>query len=221
MYDVIQVGEALSGSIATIAMTFSLGLTVGLTGAMAPGPTLLATVNSSLKDGWLAGPKVAAGHALLEIGIFLLIVKGLAVAMQQHSRSIALIGGLALIVFGILTMRESKSATLTSEEKGSCTNPYLAGMLTSAANPYFWIWWLSVGSALIISGLEAGLMVAAIFMIGHWSADFGWYRLVSSSLERGKSLLSQENYRRILGLCGIFLVLFGIYYLGSGIGAAG
>lgn len=221
MFDVIPTGEALSGSIATIAVTFSIGLTVGLTGAIAPGPTLLATVNSSLKDGWLAGPKVAAGHALIEIVIFLLIVKGLAVAMQEHSRTIALIGGLALIAFGILTMKGSKSATMASLGDGSYTNPYLAGMLTSAANPYFWIWWLSIGSALVVSGLEAGLLVAAIFMIGHWSADFGWYLLVSSSLDRGRGLISQENYRRILGLCGIFLVLFGVYYLGSGIGGVG
>ncbi|MBK7386152.1 MAG: LysE family transporter [Methanothrix sp.] len=221
MFDIIQAGETLPGSAATIAMTFSIGLTVGLTGAMAPGPTLLATVNSSLKDGWLAGPKVAAGHALIEMVIFLLIVKGLAVAMQEYSRLIALTGGLALILFGILTMRNSRSATMASAEGGSQTNPYLAGMLTSAANPYFWIWWLSIGSALVISGLEAGLMVAAIFMLGHWSADFGWYLLVSSSLDRGRSLLSPENYRRILGLCGIFLVLFGIYYLGSGVGVVG
>ena len=141
--------------------------------------------------------------------------------MQQYSRSIALVGGLALIAFGILTIRESKSATMASAGDGSHTNPYLAGILTSAANPYFWIWWLSIGSVLIVSGLEAGLIVAAIFMIGHWSADFGWYLLVSSSLERGRSLLSTENYRRILGLCGIFLILFGIYYLGSGIGVVG
>ena len=221
MFDVTPAGEALSGSIATIAVTFSIGLTVGLTGAIAPGPTLLATVNSSLKDGWLAGPKVAAGHALIEIVIFLLIVKGLAVAMQEYSRSISLIGGLALIAFGILTMKGSKSATMASPGDGSYTNPYLAGMLTSAANPYFWIWWLSIGSALDVSGLEAGLLVAAIFMVGHWSADFGWYLLVSSSLDRGRGLLSQENYRRILGLCGIFLVLFGVYYLGSGIGGVG
>ena len=85
MFDIIQSGETLPGSVATVAMTFFIGLTVGLTGAMAPGPTLLATVNSTLKDGWLAGPKVAAGHALIEMVIFLLIVKGLAVAMQQYA----------------------------------------------------------------------------------------------------------------------------------------
>ena len=52
-----------------VAMAFTLGLT----GALAPGPTLVATVNSSLKSGWTAGPKIAVGHALVEVLIFLLI----------------------------------------------------------------------------------------------------------------------------------------------------
>jgi arginine exporter protein ArgO len=58
-----------------------------------------------------------------------------------------------------------------------------------------------------------GLIMAAIFMIGHWGADFGWYLLVSTSLDRGRSILSEKNYRRILSLCGGFLVCFGLYYL--------
>jgi threonine/homoserine/homoserine lactone efflux protein len=186
---------------------------IGLTGALAPGPTLVATVNSSLKSGWTAGPKVAAGHALVEILIFLLIAGGLSVVAQQYSRYIAIAGGLALICFGILTMKGSKNATMASPTTNKIGNPYLAGVLTSAANPYFWIWWLSIGSALLIDGLRSGLILAGIFMIGHWGADFGWYTLVSASLDRGKTILSDANYRRVMALCGGFLVLFGLYYL--------
>ena len=96
---------------------------------------------------------------------------------------------------------------------GLAGNAYLAGLITSAANPYFWIWWLSVGSALVLSGLATGLFMAAVFMIGHWGADYGWLTLVSSSLDRGRSIISAKNYRRILGICGSFLVWFGIYFL--------
>ena len=186
---------------------------IGLTGALAPGPTLVATVNSSLKYGWTAGPKIAAGHALVESVIFLSIVEGLYVTMRQYSRTIALVGGLALIAFGILTVKGAGSATMEAGEGKAVANPYLAGMITSGTNPYFWIWWLFVGSALVLSGLQIGLIMAAIFMIGHWGADFGWYLLVSTSLDRGRSILSEKNYRRILGLCGGFLVCFGLYYL--------
>ncbi len=84
-----------------VAMAFTLGLT----GALAPGPTLVATVNSSLKSGWTAGPKIALGHALVEVLIFLLIAGGLALAAQQYSHYIAWAGGLALMAFGILTVK--------------------------------------------------------------------------------------------------------------------
>ncbi len=192
-----------------LAMSF----TIGLTGALAPGPTLVATVNSSLESGWTAGPKVAAGHALVEAAIFSLIVGGLALAMQQYSRFVCLLGGLALMAFGVITMNGSRNARISSPEEQAATNPYLAGVLTSVANPYFWIWWLSVGSALVIDGLRGGMMMAGLFMIGHWGADFGWYILVSLSMSRGRDILSEANYRRILALCGGFLVCFGTYYL--------
>ncbi len=193
----------------------AMAFTIGLTGALAPGPTLVATVNSSLERGWTAGPKIAMGHALVETWVFLLIVSGLALTAQQYSHYIAWLGGLALIAFGILTMKGSKSATISSPDGHAVGNPYLAGMLTSAANPYFWIWWLSVGSALVISGLQGGLVMAGIFMIGHWGADFGWYTLVSMSLDKGRAILSEANYRRILAVCGGFLILFGLYYLSN------
>lgn len=200
-----------------IIQMLAVAFVIGLTGALAPGPTLVATVNSSLKTGWTAGPKVAIGHALVELLIFILIVMGLAAAAQQrqqeYSHYIAIVGGLALIAFGLLTVKGSKSASLVSATERKAENPYIAGILTSAANPYFWVWWLSVGSALVIDGLVGGLILGAVFMIGHWGADFGWYTLVSASLDRGRSILSEANYQRILTVCGGFLVFFGIYYL--------
>jgi threonine/homoserine/homoserine lactone efflux protein len=192
-----------------------MAFAIGITGALAPGPTLVATVNSSLKSGWTAGPKIALGHALVETLIFLLIAGGLALTAQQYSHYIAWIGGLALIAFGILTVKESKRASMTLQEGQIIGNSYIAGVITSAANPYFWIWWLSIGSAMVIKSLETGLIMAGLFMIGHWGADFGWYTLVSTSLDSGRSFISEAYYRRILAICGGFLICFGFYYLGS------
>ena len=197
------------GAIETLILAF----TIGLTGALAPGPTLVATINSSLQRGWTIGPKVAAGHALAEVVIFILIVEGLAAVAEEHTGIVAAVGGTALILFGLLTLKGSKTATMEISERGATSNPYLAGALTSVANPYFWIWWLSVGSALVLAQLRESLVLAMIFMIGHWGADLGWYTLVSTSLDRGRTLLSEANYRRTLALCGTFLVLFGASYL--------
>jgi threonine/homoserine/homoserine lactone efflux protein len=157
-----------------ITSTLILGFLIGLTGALAPGPTLVATINASLAGDWTTGIKVSLGHIAIEIAIFFLIILGLASVASPYTTAIAVIGGIALIIFGILTIAGSRSASLSAAPDQATASPYMAGLLTSAANPYFWIWWLSVGSALLISSFEGGLLLAAVFMLGHWSADVGW-----------------------------------------------
>ncbi|MFA5221967.1 MAG: LysE family transporter [Methanoregula sp.] len=201
MYDVLQI--------------FLFGLVIGLTGALAPGPTLVATINASITGDWKIGPKVTAGHMIAESVIFFLIVLGLASLALPYTAAIATIGGLALIVFGALTLAGCRGASLSGPVTGTVSNPYVAGLVTSAANPYFWIWWLTIGSAMVIAGLAGGIILAAVFMVGHWCADLGWLTLVSTGISRGKTILSDTWYRRIMGACGVFLILFGAYYLST------
>jgi threonine/homoserine/homoserine lactone efflux protein len=197
---------------------FLLGFFVGLTGALAPGPTLIATINASLKGGWTMGPRVTLGHAVVEIVMVLLIIAGISVLVGKFSWVITLIGGLALTIFGIITILEGRHAKVDiSQQKSlgieSKVDPFLAGILTSVSNPYFWLWWLTVGSALMIGALSGGISTAIAFIGGHWTADLGWFTLVSVSVHKGKFLLGEREYQWTLTICGVFLLIFGSYYL--------
>jgi threonine/homoserine/homoserine lactone efflux protein len=185
MYDVLQ--------------TFLLGLVIGLTGALAPGPTLVATINASIAGDWKIGPKVTVGHMIAESVLFLLIVLGLAAFALPYMTAIAAIGGVSLIVFGALTIAGSRGASLTCPDRGTVGNPYIAGLVTSAANPYFWIWWLTIGSAMVIAGLSGGILLT----------------FVSAGISRGRTFLSDLSYQRIMAVCGIFLIIFGAYFLST------
>jgi len=198
-----------------ILSTLGIGFLIGLTGALAPGPTLVATINASLAGNWTAGLKVSLGHIIIETAIFFLIILGLAGIATPYTTAIAVIGGIALIVFGAMTISGSRTATLAAPPAQAVSSPYMAGLLTSAANPYFWIWWLSVGSALLINALAGGIALAIVFMIGHWGADVGWYVFVSTGIAKGRTILSDTTYHRIMAACGVFLALFGLYYLSS------
>ena len=90
MYDIIQ-------------MVF-LGFVIGLTGALAPGPTLVATINASVAGDWTAGLKVSLGHVIVELFLVILILLGLATVALPYTSVIAGIGGIALIAFGMLTI---------------------------------------------------------------------------------------------------------------------
>lgn len=190
-----------------------LGFVIGLTGALAPGPTLVATINASISGRWTTGLKVSLGHMVVEFFLVILILLGLATVALPYTGLIAGIGGIALVVFGTLTILGSRRATLENSSNQPVANPYLAGLMTSASNPYFWIWWLSIGSAMVIAGLEGGLVVVIAFMFGHWAADTTWYTVVSASVSRGRTVLSESAYKKTIVLCGIFLIFFGIYYV--------
>ncbi len=194
----------------------ALGFLIGLTGALAPGPTLVATINASLRGGWSMGPRVTLGHMAVELLMVLLIVAGVSVVLSDYTWLIAGIGGLALVVFGLLTLHQALTATIDiTVEQAQAVRPFLAGVVTSISNPYFWIWWITVGSALLIGAYKGGIVLAVAFIAGHWVADLGWFTLVSVSIHRGRFILGEHQYRWILGLCGAFLIIFGVYYLSS------
>ena len=195
--------------------TVAFAFIIGLTGALAPGPTLVATIQSSITGGWSMGPRVALGHIVIESAIFGLILAGVAATAVKFSDAVALLGGAALLCFGILTIYSSRNARIDRLSDTPVTNPYLAGIVTGITNPYFWIWWLTIGSALLLDAISGGLIFGVAFMVGHWAADTGWLTLVASGIDRGRTILSPRGYTITLALCGVFLVLFGLYYLST------
>lgn len=198
-----------------ILTMLGIGFSIGLTGALVPGPMLFATIETSLQKGWTSGPLVVSGHAVIELMVFILIVTGFStLADNGVILWVSIIGGAVLVVFGILTIKEGKHATLSG---GSSVfrSPFAAGVITSISHPYFWLWWLTAGAGLILLGLKTSLLAASIFLVGHLMADLSWYTLVSSAVSRGKSLLSEVAYQRVLMGCGLFLIVFGAWFMTS------
>jgi len=211
----------------TLQEMLLVAFAIGLTGALTPGPTLVATIRASVEYGWYAGPVITAGHCLVEFIVFILILAGLITVAGQYSWLIAAFGGFALVIFGVMTILGSRTMSLSgtlndgvSEVKPGLKSAgdkgisqvFLSGVLTSLANPFFWVWWLSIGSAMVVAGLEGGLILGAAFLVGHWVADITWYTVVSITIHQGRTLLSDTRYRAIIALCGAFLVVFGIWF---------
>jgi threonine/homoserine/homoserine lactone efflux protein len=192
----------------------TIGFVLGLTGALVPGPMLFVTIDTSLKRGWKAGPKIFVGHAILEFMVCVLIIYGITAVSDSTVMAISLLGGATLVIFGLMTMRSAKGAadSMHEHDKGT-SKPVLAGVVTSASNPYFWIWWLAAGSALVLRGMEIGLIAVVMFMAGHWLADLGYFTVVSASFSKGKKLMSPKIYERVLLSCGLFLILFGSWFI--------
>lgn len=159
------------------------------------------------------------GHGILELGMVLLLISGLAPLLLRDDVFIAvsLAGGSVLMVMGVSMLRGLSSLRLESEDSGTGKrNLITAGIVLSLANPYWLIWWASIGLGYIVYSAEMGAAGVAAFFLGHVLADFLWYASVSYGVVRGKHFLTDRGYRRLMGGCAVFLVAFAAYFFYSG-----
>lgn len=212
----------------SLTQALSLGgaaFLVGLSGAMSPGPYLTVTITRTLRDGWLAAALMLVGHALLEgalligfaFGLQTLLVKPLATTI------LSIVGGAVLLWMGAGLARGawdgSVSADLEAEAESSSMAPVLHGAVVSISNPWWTLWWATIGVTLAAQGLAIGAVGVAAFFIGHQLADVVWYGFVITAVSKGRGLLSPTVYRGVIAALALFLAAFGLRFLLSAVAA--
>jgi threonine/homoserine/homoserine lactone efflux protein len=196
---------------------------IGFSGSMMPGPMLGVAIDGSLKKGWTAGPLIVLGHGILEFILIIVMTFGLKDFFSNPAVAgfIGLFGGayLAWMGYGMIKSGINKTVSLENQRAGDSAgmrNLVLAGVLVSATNPYFILWWASAGMESIRQSYVLGLIGILVFFVGHFLSDLVWYSAISMAFSKGKKLISDAVYRWIILLLGIFIIVFSIYFIGSG-----
>lgn len=199
----------------TLPVIAGTSFLLGLSGAVMPGPLLTVTIAETVRRGPWAGPLLVAGHALLEGMVVLLLFGGLAGIVQRPGvfAGVALIGGMMLLWMGWGMLRGLPSLNLDLEAgREAGLHPLLAGAAVSLANPYFILWWATVGLGYLVVVHEAGPAGVATFYLFHILSDLVWYVFVSGAVSYGRRFLGNRGYRVLVGGCAVFLLGFGLYF---------
>lgn len=203
---------------------FISAFVVGLSGAMMPGSLLTYTIRKALSEGPRAGFIIVAGHALLELALVIVIFLGFDMVLQSKAAQvgIGLVGGVLLAYMGVDMIRSSaknKLAVQMDSDKTGSGSMVVYGVVLSATNPYFLLWWAIVGLGFIMQSYQSmGWMGAGIYYLGHIAADFGWYGLISTVVGKTRKFIKEKPYRVIIIILGGMLIFFGIKFI---IGAVG
>lgn len=190
----------------------------------------MVTIDQSVRRGFTAGPLLVLGHAILELLLVVLLAAGLLtyITGPGAARVIAVLGGGFLIYMGIGMVRDALSGKVTLDLSGSNTNrpvdnsiynlnPVVAGALVSLSNPYWTLWWLTVGLSYITLAFNHGTGGVAFFYTGHVMADLVWYALVAAAVAGGRRFMSDKAYRMVLAICGMVLLYLGGSFLYTGL----
>jgi threonine/homoserine/homoserine lactone efflux protein len=194
---------------------------LALSGALMPGPLLTATVGESLRHGPRAGPLLIAGHAILEFALVAALFLGLAPLLTDYklTAAISLAGGAVLLwlAFGMIRTLPNLSIEISDHINKKSGKFIVSGIIISLSNPYWTIWWATLGLAYILQSRKYGIAGVMAFFIGHILADFSWYSLISFSVGKGRRFLSNAMYRALFGACTLFLLGFSLWFLWGGI----
>ncbi len=201
---------------------FFFSWAVGFSGAIMPGPLLTFNIKETLKRGFWAGPQLVLGHALLEGLLLLGLVLGLGnlLELEISKGIISVLGGAFLLwtAWGMLRY-EGKEDLLAPESpgRGAGMPPVIAGAAISLANPYWSVWWATLGLGFLIQAQKMGVTGILLFYSGHILADFMWYTAVSLVVAGGKKAITPKLYRGVIIVCGLFLVYLALDFLRLGV----
>jgi threonine/homoserine/homoserine lactone efflux protein len=130
----------------------SIGLVVGLSGAVIPGPLLAFTLYDTSRKRRVTGHYIMMGHVLWEFGVILLILFGFGWMILGNSSIIYVAGGTVLALMGI-KMIKSRNGEVKMEE-ARVNSSLGGGIFYTAFNPTQPLWWATAGLALLLKGLE-------------------------------------------------------------------
>jgi len=189
---------------------------ISLSGVMMPGLMFGVTLAKSLKSPW-AGAQIALGHAVIEVPLILLIYFGFARFSQNDVVQLVLsiLGGGMIIALGIGMFRAR--VELVQKGKDLPHSAFIAGILTSVLNPFFLLWWATIGSMLVMRFLDFGITGLVVFIVVHWLCDLVWLSFVSNLVYRTHSLWGRKVQERLFIAGSLLLAGFGSWYIVSGI----
>ncbi len=199
----------MTGLLAFLAKT----VVVSLSGVMAPGPVTAATLAAGTRSRY-AGILIALGHGIVEIPLVLLVAAGMGriFSIPGVTLGIKIAGGAFLLLLGAQMLRDARG-TDGLPSRHATGNPLWIGIALTGGNPYFLLWWVTVGLALTTQAIQMGVFAFVLFATVHWLCDLVWLTILSWTSFKGTTLFGPRSQRIVLAVCGAALIVVGVMFL--------
>jgi len=187
---------------------------ISLSGVLMPGPLFAVTIEKAAKSK-AAGLLISLGHGVVEFPLMFIIYFWLSnfAVPRIVTIAIGLIGGLAMMFMGIQTFRNRKMAR--NKYFHSKKDTLAAGIWTTAANAGFILWWLTIGTALILNAQQFGFVGFSVFAVIHWLCDFAVYSIVAFAVFKSRRFWNEKVQSAIFFFCFAVFVGFGAWFFSS------
>jgi threonine/homoserine/homoserine lactone efflux protein len=195
-------------------------IVVTASGALAPGPLSFGILMHGSKEGARSGFSSAIGHTLVEFPLVLALALGLLAAASQPAIKsvIGLAGGLGLVGFGVLQIYHTVKSKPEGNQKPKTRNlpasSLVLGFALTGLNPYFIVWWLTIGSVLIVQALAFAAIIGVLIMyVAHVWMDYVFLTSLAYFAKKGRNIVGSKYYKLVLIAFGLILAYYGVTFI--------
>jgi threonine/homoserine/homoserine lactone efflux protein len=198
--------------ITNFSLFLSSVLLISLSGVLMPGPLFAVTVKKAATSK-ISGALIALGHGVVEFPLMFLIFFLLSQFEIPTSAQVAvgIVGGGLMIFMGVQSFRNRhKPDSLVVAPK---RDSVFAGIYTTAVNAGFILWWLTIGTALILNAKLFGLIGFSVFAGVHWLCDFTWYTATAFLIFKSQRFWNDRVRMGITLFTIAVFIGFGIFFI--------
>jgi threonine/homoserine/homoserine lactone efflux protein len=192
------------------------GAFLGLSCGLAPGPLLALLLAQTLRHGPREGCKVALTPLVTDAPIIVVALVVAAKLAELHSLLgvVSLAGG-AFVLY--LAWDSFRPARLGAEAPAEPPRSWFKGIFTNLLSPHPWIFWLTVGAAILARAIAQSWLVAVAFLFGFYLLLVGSKIMVALMAGRSRDLLAGRPYRVVMRVLAALLALFAILLFREGL----
>lgn len=195
-------------------------IALSASGVLTPGPLFFANLAYGTHHDKWSGIKIAYGHTAVELPLIIILAAGLFTfdTAKKYASVVGLIGGIAILAFAglqiasIIKEKRRPDTSSIARNKG----PFIVGIALSALNPFFILWWFTVGSKLIVDSAAFGVAtgVAILFALHIWM-DYAWLASTAYLASKGAFVLKSKYYPTLLLGLTVVLIYYGLSFISN------
>ncbi|MDJ0828692.1 MAG: LysE family translocator [Desulfobacterales bacterium] len=183
------------------------GILLGLSAGFAPGPLLTLVIAQTLKHNVREGIKVALAPLISDFPIILISLLVLT-RLTHQSTVLGLISACGGFYVLYLAYESFNTGPLPKQLADERPKSLRKGSLINLLNPNPYLFWVTVGTPLILKTYQQTMMAPLIFIGCFYGLLIGSKIFLALMIGRSRSLLAGRGYQLVMRILGGLLGLF-------------
>lgn len=198
------------------AALVAVAFVVSLATVAIPGPITIVATHLALERRLAGAVWFLVGTTALDAALFASLAAGAGPVLRRIGALplVEIVGGLVLLWGGLASLRRhfpsDHMRPRLHREPHRPLGYFALGLLVSAANPHYWIWWVTAGLAFVEAARAHGTPGLAWMLVALIAGVIAWYIPLLWALQRGRALLPPRVERVVVQIMGVAIVLLGV-----------